>query len=133
MGLHTPPRELVDSIVQSLRDRPQEWSDDFSHHRASRVRIHSPDDSGFMSISIRSAEGFNLAEYGGALFFISVLVPWRWRIYRAVRRARAVKKSEWRASFPAAAARATRILLGASEEGESRWSGCFLWSGTRAV
>ena len=115
MGLHTPPRELVDSIVQSLRDRPQEWCDHFRHHKASGVRIHSPENSDFMSISINSGWGSDLAEYGGTLFFISVLVPWRWRIYRAVRCARREKRVGWRMENQAAATKATRILLGASD------------------
>ena len=115
MGLPTPPRELVDGIVQSLRDRPQEWSDHFRHHKASGIRIHSPENSDFMSISIHSDFGSELADYGGTLFFISALVPWRWRIYRAVRSARSARHATQRAQSWRVAAHAAGILLGASE------------------
>lgn len=98
-----PPKELVDAICESLRERPEEWC--FGKYRTSNgrcgVSISSPDDPTIIDINVRGVE------FGGLTFFSAIFgmfVPWRVRISWAVWRARPDASTERRSTALAAAA-----------------------------
>lgn len=82
-----PPKELIEAILKSLRERPSDWS--FSRHEAENVTagvtVWVGNELYGMDVTVRDRNGSKC--YGGVALG-GALVPWRWRVYLAVERAR---------------------------------------------
>lgn len=81
-----PPKELVDAICESLRDRPEEWRfDEWSaRHVSGRITVVGWCDGETVEIEVPNGK------FGGLLILLCLFVPWRHRIVSA-----ALKAREW--------------------------------------
>jgi len=87
-----PPKELVESILRSLKERPKDWEiDDYSatNHGAG-VEVWIGNELYGMEITVGDRNGRKT--YGGVIIG-SILVAWRWRLYLAAMKAR--KANHW--------------------------------------
>jgi len=74
-----PPKELVDAICESLRERPEEWrTGDNATFSCGSLFIPNVRDIQKMGVSAGGAP------YGG-YSRLGFLAPWRWRVWLAAR------------------------------------------------
>lgn len=84
-------RELVSAVLTSLRDHPEEWvSDGYNaRHRKSGLSVWVANRCWALSISHNGAELMGGVNVWSVFFWY--LIPWRMRVWNAIRRAENAK------------------------------------------